>query len=490
MSVKTETKKISTFTLKNWSLLVLCAVIAISITWAGLEVARATALTATRVKLIQDKADIIASHFGETDFEETVVRLSSEGGMQVIIFTYFEDRIDFGRIVINASPFNPSQSNEEIYIDNFYRDMVNTCVLNMINTGNESSCDIYQTNFSDASFIVYYKLLELNGRNYFMYASVPLSTVEDSVGILYAQLLMSTIIAFVTVVLVSVLLAFKITGPVKQLSDNSTRMVKGDYSVFFDGNGSQEIDKLAENLNYAVTQLRQTQTLRQDVIANVSHDLKTPLTLIKSYAELLKDFPDAPEKKREDRINLIISETDRMTRLVNEMLRLAKEESGVIPINKTVFSLSELVEDTAAVFSVKESQGYNFDVSVQPDLYVSADRSQIEKVIQNYIQNAVSYTGRDLKVKIELKEISGKARFDVIDTGKGIPENEQEKIWDRYYRASKQYTRGSGTGLGLSIVKNILVRHDVNFGVNSVKGKGSDFFFEIPVAPPPDSDAE
>lgn len=430
---------------------------------------------------MREKCDAIAAHFGEEDFEQTVVRLSAEGGVQVIIFSYENDRVNLEQTIINTSPYSPGQSNVDLSVDEFYRDMVNTCVLNMINTGQTASCDVYQTNYFDTSFIVYYRLLDMGGQKYFMYSSVPMSMVNDPIKILNEQLLYSSISAFAAVMLISVLAATKISAPIKQLSDNATRMVKGDFSVFFDGNGSEEIDKLAESLNYAVLQMRQTQTLRQDVIANVSHDLKTPLTLIKSYAELLKDFPDALVNKREERINLIISETDRMTRLVNEMLRLAKEESGIIPISKTVFSLSELVQNSVSVFGVKETEGYKFEVMIQPDLMVSADKSQIEKVIHNYMQNAVNYTGKDLKIKIELKEINNKARFDVIDTGKGIPDDEQEKIWDRYYRASKQYTRGTGTGLGLSIVKNILTRHGLNFGVNSVVGKGSDFYFEIPI---------
>jgi len=433
------------------------------------------------VELTQEKCDEIAAKFGEENFEEEVTRMSAEYGVQVIIFDYLDNRIDFETIIINTSPYTPSQSNVLMEMDDFYQDIINTCILNMINTGKTTSCDIFQTNYYDTSFIIYYNLLSYGEQSYFMYAAVPLSMTQDSSIILNQQLTWVSLASFVLVILLSVLIAAIISKPIKLLSSEAARMSKGDYSVFFDGNGCDEVDILAESLNFSASQLKQTQTLRQDVIANVSHDLKTPLTLIKSYADLLKDFPDAPVTKREERLNLIISETDRMTRLVNEMLKLAKEESGIIPINKETFNLSELVEKVSAAFGVKETQGYVFDIQIQPDLFVSADKPQIEKVLNNYIQNAVNYTGKDLKVKIELKDINGKARFDVVDTGKGIAEDEREKIWDRYYRASKQYTRGSGTGLGLSIVKNILSRHGFAFGVNSVVGKGSDFYFEIPL---------
>gem|GEM_PF-990424 len=487
---KSRAKNSYTFTLRNWLLIFLCVILMFALIWGGLLLARSISTTSYRVELVEGKCDEIAAKFGDPDFEEQVTKMSVEYGVQVIIFSYPDDRIDFDSILINTSPYTPSQSNVSIEVDDFYQDIVNTCILNMINTGKTKSCDVFQTNYYDASFIIYYNLLSFGEQNFFMYASVPLSMTEDALVILNQQLAIVSVVSFILVVLLSGIIAYVISKPIKQLSGEAARMSKGDYSVFFDGNGCDEVDILAESLNFSASQLKQTQTLRQDVIANVSHDLKTPLTLIKSYAELLKDFPDAPINKREDRLNLIISETDRMTRLVNEMLKLAKEESGIIPINKETFNLSELVTKVAEAFGVKETQGYVFEIQIQPNLFVSADKPQIEKVLNNYIQNAVNYTGRDLKVKIELKDINNKARFDVVDTGKGIAEDEREKIWDRYYRASKQYTRGSGTGLGLSIVKNILTRHGFIFGVNSVVGKGSDFYFEIPLIKTVENDEE
>ena len=219
-----------------------------------------------------------------------------------------------------------------------------------------------------------------------MYATKPLYTLDTPLTVLTEYMTVATIVSFVLTALLAVLFARGVSKPVKVLARNAYLVYNGEYDRHFEGNGTNEIDIIADALNKAAKELNQTQGLRQDVIANVSHDLKTPLTLIKSYAEMLKDFPNAPQNKREERLDLIISETDRLTGLVNEMLRLSQTESGVLPLKKSVFDLSQLTCDVVKVYEVKAVEGYKFDVNITPGLVVDADRIQI-RGSANYLTN-------------------------------------------------------------------------------------------------------
>jgi len=219
------------------------------------------------------------------------------------------------------------------------------------------------------------------------------------------------------------------------------------------------------------------------LLANISHDLKTPLTIIKSYAELIKDITGDNKAKREEQLDVIIDEAKRLTELVNEIL-VVSQQNSTSKLNKTDFDFSELVESVVKKFDFDNS-GYNFRRDVKKGLWVNADRHKIEQVLFNFISNAVKYCGKDKEIIIVVKEAGGSARFDVFDHGNGISKQEQKYIWDRFSRASQKYKRGDSTGLGLSIVRSILKSHDAVFGVNSAVGKGSDFYFELPLVEPP-----
>ncbi len=475
-----------TYSLKVFGLFFLVIVLILSIIWAMVLPLYSGQIVQSKVNEVQTNGDEIASLFGTENFEKEVVKISSSAGMQVLIFAYYNKNLDLDSRIISCSPFYPTNANVNVTLNDETLDMIKTSELNLRANNYKSSCDIYDVSAAfgqetqSNNIIIYYAVLDIYGLEYFMYATKPLYA-DNTMSTITEFLAISTAVSFTLCVLLCILLSKEIVSPIKNMSKKANALLDGDFLVHFDGNGSNEIDVLAEALNTATNQMSQTQGLRQDVIANVSHDLKTPLTLIKSYAEMLKDFPNAPQNKKEERLDLIISETDRLTALVNQMLKLSQTESGVVPLKKTVFDLSELTSKVIKIYSVKENEGFNFDVDVTEKLFVLADKLQIEQVIHNYLTNAIKYTGKDKHIKITLKRVNDVARFDVFDTGKGISDEDRIKIWDRYYRASKQYTRGAGNGLGLSIVKNILTRHEFKYGVNSVMNKGSDFFFEIPL---------
>ena len=307
------------------------------------------------------------------------------------------------------------------------------------------------------TFVTYGAVFDFDGAEYMLYAQASLGSINATTVILASQLLLTTIIALALAFVLSAFLSWQLSKPIVLMSQSAQHLASGDYTVRFEGSGYTELDELSDTLNFATEEMQRVETLRQDLLANISHDLKTPLTIIKSYAELIKDITGDNKAKREEQLDVIIDEAKRLT---------------------------ELVESVVKKFDFDNS-GYNFRRDVKKGLWVNADRHKIEQVLFNFISNAVKYCGKDKEIIIVVKEAGGSARFNVFDHGNGISKQEQKYIWDRFSRASQKYKRGDSTGLGLSRVRSILKSHDAVFGVNSAVGKGSDFYFELPLVEPP-----
>ena len=232
----------------------------------------------------------------------------------------------------------------------------------------------------------------------------------------------------------------------------------------------------------ASAEIARTETLRKDLLANVSHDLRTPLTMIKAYAEMIRDLSGNSPEKREKHLQVIIDETDRLTLLVSDILNLSKLQSGVLEMDIRVINFSENLKEIVSRFSMLE--GTDVNLEVQDDVYINADTKQLGQAVYNLIINAINYAGETtVAVRLYTKK-GGKVRFEVSDSGIGIPKEQLPYIWERYYKVnrSENYKRAvKGTGLGLSIVKGVFERHGFEYGVDSEVGKGSTFWFECAV---------
>ena len=224
--------------------------------------------------------------------------------------------------------------------------------------------------------------------------------------------------------------------------------------------------------------------MQKDLIANVSHDLRTPLTMIAGYTEAMRDLPG---EATPENMQIVIDETERLTRLVNDMLEISKYQNGAQIISPTKFSLTSTVRRTIERYAkLMERDGYAITFEADEDVCVNADEGRILQVIYNLISNAVNYTGEDKRVvitqTIEARRDGRYVTIAVTDTGIGIPKDELPLVWERYYKARDFHKRANmGTGLGLSIVKNILILHGAEFGVESTVGEGSTFWFTMRV---------
>ena len=216
-------------------------------------------------------------------------------------------------------------------------------------------------------------------------------------------------------------------------------------------------------------------------MANVSHDLKTPLTMIKAYSEMIRDISYKDEKKREEHLNIIINETERLNILVGDILELSKAQANVDDLEITDYDLAYEINEIVKRYQIiKETENYVFELDIPENIMVKADKNKINQVIYNLINNAINYTGEDNKVLIRVIEGKNDYLIEIVDTGKGISKEDIKHIWDRYYKKDKNHKRNVvGTGLGLSIVKSILEKHNFKYGVSSKINKGTTFYFRI-----------
>ncbi len=276
-----------------------------------------------------------------------------------------------------------------------------------------------------------------------------------------------------------------LVSPLTELTKKARKLAEGDFDVDFHGNDyGRELVELAEGLNFARDELSKTDRMQKELIANVSHDFKTPLTMIKGYASMIMEISGDNPEKRNKHAQIIVDEADRLASLVSDVLDLSKIRSGIAQLEEKEFDMTAYLDEVLDRFAyLKDTQGYQFIVDADKDLRTRADELKIGQVLYNLIGNAVNYTGEDKKVYITLKkEDDGRFRFSVRDTGKGIKREELSGIWDRYYRSSETHKRPvQGTGLGLSIVRTILERHGFLFGVESEVGKGSTFYVIFPL---------
>lgn len=291
---------------------------------------------------------------------------------------------------------------------------------------------------------------------------------------------------------ISSALSGAVTRPITEITEKARLLALGDFTVDFGGSSyMEELEELSETLNYARDEISKSDTMQKELIANVSHDFKTPLTMIKAYASMIREISGDNPEKRNKHAQVIEDEADRLTSLVTDVLDLSKIRSGINEVRPQTICISSITEDVLSRFAyLEETQGYSFTAEVEENLYTSADPVKITQVLYNLIGNAVNYTGEDKRVTVGLKTEDGNIRFSVTDTGKGIKKEELATIWDRYYRSGASHKRPvQGTGLGLSIVKTVLEKHNFRFGVESMLGVGSTFYILFPLVPEPEEEA-
>ncbi len=325
------------------------------------------------------------------------------------------------------------------------------------------------------------KAVQLDSDKY-VFVNTSIEPIDSTVSILKNQLVVVTVVVLILSFIIAYFISKHISNPIVKMNKAAKGLASGDFTVVFDvSEDILELNELSDTLNHTRDELAKMDELKRDLMANVSHDLKTPLTMIKAYAEMNRDLHANNKKKREENMNIITNEVDRLTLLVNDILELSSMQSEMETLFYSSFDLVEVINQIIKKYSIfKETENYHFVYNGPDKLEVNADKKKIEQVIYNLVNNAINYTGDDNKVIINICDSESSILVGIVDTGKGIKDKDIPYIWDKYYKNKKKHKRNLvGTGLGLSIVKNILKLHGYKYGVKSVKDKGSTFYFYI-----------
>ncbi|SCA98546.1 Histidine kinase [Bacillus mycoides] len=333
---------------------------------------------------------------------------------------------------------------------------------------------------------VFVKPIMENGKTKeYAFVIASLQPVNEAMLVLKDYYVYALIIVFLVIILLSFYYSKIIVKPLIKINRVTKKMANFDFSEKLPVTADDEIGGLSsgintlsvnlkdriDRLNVANTKLqqdiereRQLEKTRKEFISGVSHELKTPLSVIRSFAEGIQD---GVSKDTTYYTNVILEETDNMNRLIVEMLELAKLESGTYKLEMSAFSIGELIQQvyTKLLFSMEEKH-LQVDIHADSSLFVKANRSRIEQVVVNLLSNAIRYTPDGEKIHVSIIETEDTVKIKIENTGNPIPEESLEKIWDRFYRLDASRSRHTGgTGLGLSIVKNILDLHHAEYGV-------------------------
>ncbi|MEG0022019.1 MAG: HAMP domain-containing sensor histidine kinase [Bacilli bacterium] len=451
MKVKKNSLKV-----KIWLYLAIFSIVILAFLWFFQIIFLDKFYERTKVKELNNTMNLITESYNTNTLFSNVDNYAQEKGIciQVVINN---------TIAYDSSSFNKGC----IPQDDYYRDLF----INSIE--DRQTYKIINKKFNNEVLI---KAIKLNTNTY-AFLSSSLQPLDNAVDILQHQLIIVTFIVLFLSFIIGYFISKKISNPILKINEQAKLMATDEYQKIELKEDISELNELVKTLNDTYIELSKTENLRRELLANVGHDLKTPLTMIKAYAEMVRDLTYKVPEKREANLNVIIEESDRLNMLVNDIVLLSTIKSDTTELNITDFNLVDLTSSIIKRFGI---MNVNFIFKEKGTMMVKADILRIEQVIYNLITNAINYTGADHNVTIEFEELEKTIKVSIIDTGKGIEEEELKLIWKKYYKVDKQYRREkTGSGIGLSIVEGILLKHNFKYGVVSKKNKGTTFWFEI-----------
>jgi signal transduction histidine kinase len=378
-----------------------------------------------------------------------------------------------------------NDSDEPVF-PTYYREEVKDLKKSIIEEGQSSFSETSKSNGVDnRNYQKYAQLLASDVENpddqLILFIITPLYPIEGTLKILTTQLVYITVISLLIACIIGFYMSIRVSDPIKKITNTATKLGEGEYGIVFEDAHYSEINQLAETLTNTSLELAKSHQQQKDLVANISHDLRTPLTMIISYAEMIQDISGDIPERRNEHLKVIVEEARRLSELVTDLLEISKMQSGNKDMNRTDFSLKELTESILKSYSVRvEQEGFKLVFISQGTGIIRADEKRIGQVVSNLVSNAFKYAGRDKTIEVKMFDEDDFVRMEVSDHGIGIPKKDIKHIWERYHMASTNHRRSNSTGLGLSIVKEILMLHGAEFGVDSVLKKGSTFWFEIP----------
>ena len=330
---------------------------------------------------------------------------------------------------------------------------------------------------------VYGKFIDFYGSDEkaVLYVGTTLNAVGSTARIIRIQLIWVTLLSIIIAFVLALFMSKSFSKPVSQLNEKAHKLGEKDNDAEFSEGFCTELDELNKTLDTTSEKLKKNREFQNELLANVSHDLRTPLTMIKGYAEMIRDISREDEKQCAEDVAVIVEETDRLTALVNEILEYSELQMSDSEAVMNDIDLSETVASVADSFDkLYSNDGYVFERNIADDIHIKGNVSRLQRAIYNLLDNAVRHAGEDKWLGISLRTDNDKAIIKISDHGSGIAPEELEHIWDRYY--TKRQRSGKGvSGLGLAIVKQIVSQHNGVCKAESEVGAGSVFSIELSI---------
>ncbi len=316
----------------------------------------------------------------------------------------------------------------------------------------------------------------------YVFAFLSPTTIKSFYDKILWMFFVSAIIPLAVMFVAEYIFSYRFTKPLTLMAEASRNMAKGDFSKRIPVRGNDDISELAIAFNQMTNSLVQTESTRRSFVANVSHELKTPMTTIGGFIDGIVDGT-IPKEKHNYYLGIISSEVKRLSRLVSSMLSLSKLESGELEVNKSTISLTDILFEVVVSFekSISEKNISIIGLEDAGQISINADKDLIFQVIYNLVDNAVKFTNNGGAISFELGSQNGFANFKIKNTGEGIEESELPFVFDRFYKADRSRSKiKDSTGLGLYIVSTIIKIHEGKISVKSVKNKFTEFSILLP----------
>ena len=382
------------------------------------------------------------------------------------------------RVVTDAVGFTTFQDASSCALGKLSNKQLNKIATTTFDNGGEALFDSNSSNIKNA--YIYSKLSKVNDENVLIMLSTSIVPLQSTIDTMYDQFNIIIIVVVIATILLALCLSSLIVNPIKKIEMEATNLPSGKYDHKLIKTDAKEIENLNNTLARANEEIIKADVARKELIGNVSHDLRTPLTMIVGYGEMIRDFP---EENNVENINVIINEAKRLSTLVDDLLDLSKVESGKIEFHNKDIKISDLLGSIYDQFEPYcKANNIEFVLDVEDgDVMVNVDENRLKQVLHNFMSNALNYNdAKDTKIIIGEEKVNDAYRIYVYDNGSGVKEEDKDKIWNRYYKVDKEHKRSHiGSGIGLSLCKDILDKMGYKYGVDSVYKEYSKFYFDI-----------
>ncbi|MGN0355817.1 MAG: ATP-binding protein [Muricoprocola sp.] len=477
------------FDVKLWTYFAMFSVLIFLVLWLLQTVFLQKFYDGMVIRNVEDTAESIIRQYDSEDIESIMNELSRDNSLLIFLTDVN------GEPFFSSDPYNDRHKNSrEEKLDNEpgnveklsdWKDGVSRKLPREFDDFLEKLAEstegiVRYRNDTQKNYVYGAYLPDSEKRESILYISASLDAVGSTVSIIRMQLIWVTLLSLCLGFFVAFMISKRFSRPIEMLSIQAKKIAKGDFEVTFEKGFCWEMDQLSDTLEDTAEELRKSENYRRELLANVSHDLRTPLTMIKGYAELIRDISgEDPEERKED-LAIILRETDRLSNLVEEILEYSALQAERHFCELIPTDIGMLAETVVRQFqTLWEHDGYQIHTFIENGQIAGADSAHLARVFYNLIDNAVSHSGAEKWVDVTVKGKDDQVRVEVRDYGVGVREEELPYIWDRYFTSRQRKCSHQGSGLGLAIAKEILTDHEALFGAENCSDGGCRFWFEL-----------